>query len=126
MLVWKLRPATAWRFRFASAAARPGANLTFSTTISTTSFSPFATGEVQQGLRVVEFTQLDSRFLGAEANLDLGLHNNLWLNLGMDFVDAQETLNNTPLPRIPPLRGRAGFDFRLSGTEREAGSDPGQ
>ena len=76
---------------------------------------PFATGEVQQGLRVVEFTQLDSRFLGAEANLDLGLHNNLWLNLGMDFVDAQETLNNTPLPRIPPLRGRAGFDFRYQG-----------
>ena len=76
---------------------------------------PFAPGGIEEGLRVIEFTQLDSRFLGAEGNLDLGLHNNLWLNLGMDFVDAQETVNRTPLPRIPPLRGRVGFDFRYQG-----------
>src|SRR6188472_411774 len=36
----------------------------------------------------------------------------LWLNLGFDFVDAQLRLNNTPLPRIPPGRGRVGVDFR--------------
>ena len=77
--------------------------------------SPFATGEVTGGLRVIQFTQLDSRFLGAEVNLDFGLHNNVWLNLGMDLVDAQETVNNNPLPRIPPLRGRVGFDFRYQG-----------
>jgi hypothetical protein len=41
---------------------------------------------------------------GLEANLNVGVHRNLWLNLGMDFVDAQDTELNTPLPRIPPLR----------------------
>ena len=33
----------------------------------------------------------------------------------MDFVDAQETEFNTPLPRIPPLRARIGFDWRRGG-----------
>ena len=73
---------------------------------------PFATGEFEDGLQVINFTQLDSRFAGAEANLSLALNTNVWFNLGMDYVDAQETNFNTPLPRIPPLRGRVGFDFR--------------
>jgi iron complex outermembrane receptor protein len=76
---------------------------------------PFATGEEEDGLRVIEYTQRDARFTGAEANLDLGLHRDLWLNLGADFVDAQDTELNTPLPRIPPLRGRIGFDYNRAG-----------
>lgn len=76
---------------------------------------PFATGEIEDGLQVVNFTQLDSRFMGGEATLDVALRPNLWLNFGADFVDAQETANDTPLPRIPPLRGKAGFDFRYRG-----------
>ncbi|MEX2300043.1 MAG: TonB-dependent receptor [Bryobacterales bacterium] len=76
---------------------------------------PFATGEEDGGLRVIEFTQRDARFTGAEANLNLGVHRNLWLNLGLDFVDAQDTNTNTPLPRIPPLRGKFGVTFNRSG-----------
>ncbi len=76
---------------------------------------PFTTGEFEGGLQVINFTQLDSRFAGAEANLDLALHTNVWFNLGMDYVDAQETNFDTPLPRIPPLRGHVGFDFRHAG-----------
>ena len=76
---------------------------------------PFATGEFEDGLQVIHFTQLDSRFAGAEANLGLALHTNVWFNIGMDYVDAQETNFNTPLPRIPPLRGHVGFDFRHEG-----------
>lgn len=72
---------------------------------------PFATGEEEDGLRVIEFTQRDARFTGAEANLNLGIQQNLSLNLGLDFVDAQDTNTNTPLPRIPPLRGKVGFTF---------------
>jgi len=80
---------------------------------------PFVTGEKEDGLRVIELTQRKARFLGAEASASLGILQNLWLKLGVDFVDAQETNANTPLPRIPPLRGRLGFDydqgnFRLS------------
>jgi iron complex outermembrane receptor protein len=72
---------------------------------------PFATGEEKHGLQVIEYAQTDSRFLGAEANLNLLLRRNLWLNLGMDYVDAQEKATKAPLPRIPPLRGRAGLDL---------------
>ena len=64
---------------------------------------------------MIEFTQRNARFLGTEANLDINLNPRLWLNLGMDYVDAQETDLNTPLPRIPPLRGKLGFDFNRLG-----------
>ena len=76
---------------------------------------PFATGEVREGLPVLRFTQLDSRFLGMEAGGGLRIRDGLWFNLGMDFVDAQETSRNTPLPRIPPLRAKVGFDWRRRG-----------
>ncbi len=72
---------------------------------------PFAMGEREDGLQVIEFTQRNARFLGTEANLHIGLHPKLWLNLGLDFVDAQDMDTNTPLPRIPPLRGKVGLDF---------------
>ena len=76
---------------------------------------PFATGEEEGGLQVIEFAQREARFTGAEANANLVLHRDLWLNLGIDFVDAQETDTNTPLPRIPPLRGRIGLDYKSDG-----------
>lgn len=76
---------------------------------------PFATGDIEDGLRVIEFTQRNARFMGTEAGVDLALHSNIWLNLGADFVDAQDTDFNTPLPRIPPLRGKIGLDITHSG-----------
>ncbi len=76
---------------------------------------PFATGEEEGELQVIEFAQREARFTGAEANANFVLHRDLWLNLGIDFVDAQETDTNTPLPRIPPLRGRIGFDYKSAG-----------
>ena len=76
---------------------------------------PFATGEEEDGLPVVHFVQRDSRFNGAEARLGIGLHQLLRLNLGMDFVRAEATLTGTPLPRIPPLRGRVGIEYQHKG-----------
>jgi iron complex outermembrane receptor protein len=73
------------------------------------------TGETEHGLRVAEYSQADSRFLGGEAKLDVGLRPNLWLNSGLDFVDADLAHSGTPLPRIPPLRARLGLDARLGG-----------
>jgi iron complex outermembrane receptor protein len=70
------------------------------------------TGEVEDDLLVADYRQGDTRYTGAEANLDLGVHPNLWLHLGMDYVDAQLKESNTPLPRIPPLRGRIGAEAR--------------
>ncbi|MGH9779810.1 MAG: TonB-dependent receptor, partial [Candidatus Acidiferrales bacterium] len=85
------------------------------------------TGEIEDDLIEAEFLQSNSRFLGAEAGLDARLHPNVWLNLGLDVVDAElessvtspetgvTTSAGTPLPRIPPLRGRVGFDFTFKG-----------
>ncbi len=74
-----------------------------------------STGEVEDGLFVLDYEQGDSRFSGAEFGLDFGLNSWLWLNSGLDLVDAELTEDGTPLPRIPPLRGRLGLDLRLKG-----------
>lgn len=73
------------------------------------------TGESMDGLPVFEFTQGDSRFLGFETGVDLALREWLWLNLGCDYVSAKLTDSGQHLPRIPPLRGRAGLEFRHGG-----------
>jgi iron complex outermembrane receptor protein len=73
------------------------------------------TGEVEDGLNQAQYNQARARYMGAEAKLDTRLHPNLWLNLSVDAVDAQLTDTKTPLPRIPPVRGRIGFDFRKAG-----------
>ena len=80
---------------------------------------PFLTGEVEDELRVIEFTQRNARFTGSEAVVGLSPLEGLWFNLGMDFVDAQDTDSNTPLPRIPPLRGKLGVDWSWRGWRLE-------
>jgi len=66
---------------------------------------------VQDGLVQALYSQADARYLGAEARVDLAFSRELWLNLGFDVVDAQLQASHTPLPRIPPVRGRIGFDW---------------
>jgi iron complex outermembrane receptor protein len=73
------------------------------------------TGEEEDGLPVADYAQGDSRFTGTEMSLEAGLHENLWLNLGMDYVNAELKNDGGALPRIPPLRGRVGLDFRMKG-----------
>lgn len=75
------------------------------------------TGDEDDGLPVAEYLQGDSRFQGAELDLGINLHPTLWLNAGLDYVNAELTAAalGTPLPRIPPLRARLGFDFQYRG-----------
>ena len=73
------------------------------------------TGAIRDGLFVFNYSQGDSRFTGTEFGLDFGLNDHIWLNTGLDLVDAQLTESGTPLPRIPPLRGRFGVDFLWEG-----------
>jgi iron complex outermembrane receptor protein len=73
------------------------------------------TGAIEDGLPVAEYTQGTSRFAGFEGKFDAELHRYLWLNLGADYVNANLTETDTPLPRIPPLRGRLGLEFRYKG-----------
>lgn len=73
------------------------------------------TGAIEDGLTEAEYDQADVRYLGAEARLDVMLGPDVWLNMGFDVVDAQIRESKTPLPRIPPVRGRAGIDWRRGG-----------
>jgi iron complex outermembrane receptor protein len=73
-------------------------------------FNP--TGEFEDGLPVAEYKQADARFLGAEAKTEFNLYQPLWLTLGFDAVDANLTAaGRANLPRIPPVRGRAGLSW---------------
>jgi iron complex outermembrane recepter protein len=75
------------------------------------------TGDIddEDDLPIARYSQGNSRFTGAEAQLSVAVHNNVWLNTGLDYVNAELTDTDTPLPRIPPLRGRVGFDFNYKG-----------
>ena len=73
------------------------------------------TGGVEDGLTVAQYDQGTTRYAGTEARFDTALHPAVWLNLGLDYVNAELTSSNTPLPRIPPLRGRVGLELRYKG-----------
>jgi iron complex outermembrane receptor protein len=73
------------------------------------------TGDVEDGLTVAQYDQGTTRYAGTEARFDTQLHRAVWLNLGLDYVNAELTSTSTPLPRIPPLRGRVGLELRYKG-----------
>lgn len=70
------------------------------------------TGDIDDGLVVARYAQADSRYYGVEGRLGLYLSPSLWLHLGLDSVNAELKLSQTPLPRIPPTRGRASLEWR--------------
>jgi iron complex outermembrane receptor protein len=72
-------------------------------------------GVYLQGFVKANYTQGDSRYMGAEARMDVALRRDLWLKLGFDSVDAQLRQDRIPLPRIPPIRGRLGLDAHFGG-----------
>jgi iron complex outermembrane recepter protein len=73
------------------------------------------TGEEEDGLPVGEYLQGTTRYTGAEARFDVGLHRYFWFLSSLDYVNAKLTDSDTPLPRIPPLRGRVGFELSYKG-----------
>lgn len=73
------------------------------------------TGAIVDDLFEAEHLQGTTRYAGMEAKLDVALHRSVWLNLGSDYVNAELTDTDTPLPRIPPLRARAGLEIRYKG-----------
>lgn len=74
------------------------------------------TGEEQDGLQVIRFTQRDAKFRGAELTGILQLlhaePHHLDAEFGADFVRAELRDTGEPLPRIPPRRYRLGFHYR--------------
>lgn len=77
-------------------------------------FPEFTDAEAD-GLRVAFFNQGDSRFMGFDGSLGIELMPGAWLNAGIGYVNAKLTADDTPLPRIPPLRGNVRLDLPVKG-----------
>ena len=63
---------------------------------------------------VVDYAQGNGRYTGMEASLEARVLPLLWLSGKVDYVRAELTDQNKPLPRIPPLRGTLGLDWRYN------------
>lgn len=76
---------------------------------------PAFTGVIDEesNLPIVNYVQGNSRYFGAEARLDAKILRALWFNAQTDYVRAELTEINKPLPRIPPFRATLGLDYRL-------------
>jgi len=66
----------------------------------------------RSNLPIVNYAQAKSRFVGTEASVEARVAHTLWFNGKLDYVRAELTALNKPLPRIPPLRGSVGLDWR--------------
>ena len=74
------------------------------------------TGATDPGshLPVVDYAQGHSRYTGMEASVEARVLPLLWLSGKVDYVRAELTDQNKPLPRIPPFRGTLGLDWRYN------------
>ena len=70
------------------------------------------TGAIEDDLPETFFTQADASLTGIESHVDVRL-NSLWtVEGGLDYVHGSFRGGDGALPRIPPLRGRAGLRFQ--------------
>lgn len=69
----------------------------------------------ESNLPIINYAQSDARYTGAEANLEAKFAKRLWLTGRIDYVRADLTELNRPLPRIPPIRAAVGFDWHYDG-----------
>jgi iron complex outermembrane receptor protein len=73
-------------------------------------------GEVEDGLDVIRFTQSDADFRGVEVTTTIDIvhrgERHLDLEGQLDYVHAELRASGEPLPRIPPFRWGAGLHYR--------------
>ena len=65
----------------------------------------FLRGDTIQGFPVRQFTATNARLMGFEASLTVQPWEYVAIKASSDFVNAQDTQNDEPLPFTPPLRG---------------------
>ncbi|MBW8781925.1 MAG: TonB-dependent receptor [Verrucomicrobia bacterium] len=77
--------------------------------------SPAPSPSNPDALPVYQFIAKDALFYGGEAEITLHFidteHDKLHLDFTSDYVRAQQTTDDQPLPRIPPLRAGAGLSY---------------
>ena len=76
------------------------------------------TGEMEEGLPVLQTAQSDARILGVEFDSDIRLidraKTNLTLGFSGDYIRGQLTSIDGNLPRMPPLRVKASLQYSWS------------
>ncbi len=65
----------------------------------------FLRGDTIQGFPVRQFAATDARLMGFEAAVTVQPWDHVAVRASSDYVNAQDTRNDVPLPFIPPLRG---------------------
>jgi iron complex outermembrane recepter protein len=70
------------------------------------------TEEVEDDLPVTFFTQGNATLIGVESHVDVRLTSMWSVEAGLDYVRGNLRDLDRPLPRMPPLRGRAGVRFQ--------------
>jgi iron complex outermembrane receptor protein len=73
----------------------------------------------EEGLTPTVFAQADARLQGVESHIDVKVGPLFWVEGGLDYVRGDLTELDVPVPRMPPLRGRAGV--RLQKNAFQAG-----
>jgi iron complex outermembrane recepter protein len=71
--------------------------------------APTGVVDDESGFQIAEYRQGNTRYYGNEFNFDITANKYLSFTSGVDYVNAK-LKSGTPLPRIPPLRARFGFD----------------
>ncbi len=71
--------------------------------------------DVVDNLPIGAYTQSDANFVGADVSADVDINEWLGAFFSADYVSAKLRQSDIPLPRITPLRVRAGVDFRYKG-----------
>lgn len=77
--------------------------------------------EGDEDVAFIEFVGADAVLQGVEAHADVQLTSRLALETGVDYVRGTLTTDDTPLPRMPPLRGRVGLRYQVNAFQ--AGSE---
>jgi iron complex outermembrane recepter protein len=70
------------------------------------------TGAIEDDLLETNFVQRDARLQGVESHVDVRVAPVVWIEGGLDYVKGDLTELDKPLPRMPPLRGRAGVRYQ--------------
>ena len=72
----------------------------------------FLRGDTLLSFPVRQFAATDARLTGFEASTMVQIAQNFAVKASADYVEAQDTRNNVPLPFTPPLRGLLRVNYQ--------------
>ncbi|MEP6921245.1 MAG: TonB-dependent receptor [bacterium] len=70
--------------------------------------------DLESRLPIVVYAQARSKYVGTEASVEARIAPAFWISAKADYVRAELSKQNKPLPRIPPLRVTLAADWRYN------------